>query len=393
MNNSYFLINVKNYKNYFLLTFFLITPFLNLMKVIFPNSIVYSILVTFLAIILICFFEYKKCINFNFLVLLIYLFILTIILHFMYQIIEYNFFSHWYVILYSLGILLVIFSMNFISIKDFFIKYYLSLLMYTYIIMGIFILYDYVLIEFKLEFLQLFYRSDAIDLKYRPLGLSGYPSMNSISIIFIYFLILHQYDIKGELFCITIFIFSILTVILVFIQQSGAGFLVLILSFIILFFRVNKKKLLMVFIIVAVIMVLVRDYVDFYKMSPKSILEVLLIFFKEFQNYWDNVKSMMDLLFGINGHIKYQGGELIYVNIISRLGLLFSLIYFFILIKIILMYRNIFFTIAIISLFVGSAHFGAAFSFWGNHFLITLIILNILDIEYTNLKLRNRVDI
>jgi len=393
VNNSYFLINVKNYKNYFLLTFFLITPFLNLMKVIFPNSIVYSILVTFLAIILICFFEYKKCINFNFLVLLIYLFILTIILHFMYQIIEYNFFSHWYVILYSLGILLVIFSMNFISIKDFFIKYYLSLLMYTYIIMGIFILYDYVLIEFKLEFLQLFYRSDAIDLKYRPLGLSGYPSMNSISIIFIYFLILHQYDIKGELFCITIFIFSILTVILVFIQQSGAGFLVLILSFIILFFRVNKKKLLMVFIIVAVIMVLVRDYVDFYKMSPKSILEVLLIFFKEFQNYWDNVKSMMDLLFGINGHIKYQGGELIYVNIISRLGLLFSLIYFFILIKIILMYRNIFFTIAIISLFVGSAHFGAAFSFWGNHFLITLIILNILDIEYTNLKLRNRVDI
>ena len=201
----------------------------------------------------------------------------------------------------------------------------------------------------------------------KPLGVFGQFSVTSTYIVFFYMILLSTgikiRDSKKLL---------LLILIVLLLQDSGSGYIALSALLLSSSYRFKYFRSSMIIIFLTLITIIIMNIVP--KISYIYIEWLYYYFYDLYLIYCNGVNSFSDILFGIDGSylLPIDFGPLF---MISKVGLLFFILYVSLIMHVILISRNIYITLSLIMLLISNLHYPILFYPLMNIFLPLLIIL------------------
>lgn len=345
--HNIFLIN----RNSILYVLFLFLPFFNILSHRIND---FALIIIILPLVFLSFVNFDS--NKKYSMKISYILLIILLLFNFYIIYQYNVNNGNTEILYYLKffgsfIFIFFYFVMFFNLEYFIINYYIKLIKYFVIIISISIIIDYIILHSYLDIsLQLMYSSEAYSYKTRPFGIFGQPSVNSTLLVFFYFLLLAHKDKINYKVLKNLFLLVTISIVL---QGSGSGFVSFAVLILALLFN-SKYKYYALFFIFLILLIVINNIIE------KISLEYMVVLLEHsntlITQWFDNIKSPLDLLFGgIHGGIDF--GPLF---ITSEVGLIY-----FILLTLLFLYMisraNFFEKYAIIILLIGNLHYPVIF--------------------------------
>ena len=383
-------------KQRLLLFLFLIAPFIHILKVNIGNGITYSLYVSILFILLLIHpvsNDFKSLFNNN--IFIFHLLLLNIFLVLCYKVIVYGVGNYFDILFYGAHVI-IFYSFIIIGIRDFVKKYYVYLLQYFFILSGLFIIADFIILNeskygYESSLMHDETKAIAIDPDgsirsrtdiYRPLGLFGQASVNSGVFVFLYILILAENYKHVFLSRLASIIYTLLAIVVVILQASGLGGIMLITFY--LLNKISMRRLTMYSIICALIYCLSFFYVgpfDFMisdKLTGPYIYSMLDLFFREWGEYSRKIYDIPSLLFGVNPLLSFESNEFGQIKLLARMGLLYFTLYIIWILLLIRKSPNKTYVLAFILLFTIGSHYEIMFWSYFMAFLWSLIYYRLL---------------
>jgi hypothetical protein len=267
-----------------------------------------------------------------------------------------------------------LFYVCFFNAREFFNNHGERLLKFYIVAFSGVTIIDYIILSYGFDIsLQLMYQEDSLSYHDRPFGISGQPSVNSVSMVFFYTLLrrfCNFYECK---------LYFLLMVVGVWLQGSGSGFLALLLLLCVFGLRRN-----LIFNLVSFPsgflfgFLILEQFERFNKISIKYFWEIMEVVFTQFSNWVmlterPSFGLIESLLFGgVSSGIDF--GPLF---LISNLGLPFFVLYLVLICMSLLKTRNRFERWSLIILITGNLHYPVMF-YTTMVFFLPLFLQNIL---------------
>jgi len=300
-------------------------------------------------------------------------------LNFMYQKINYSFDNYYFIQFFGAQIIFFLILYLFIDINMFFNKYFNKISIFILTIIFLSVCVDYLLINHGMLTSQLMYRPNLYSYYGKPFGIFGQFSINTTYMVV--FFLLYKYTEKTYNLKINLVLFLMVTSVII-LENSGSGYLAYAILLLVLF---SKNIIFRIFIIPIFIMSVV--YIILNNILNKLSLNYLIYNFEYFSSiitytYTNNIHSLNDILFGIDGnfHFPIDFGPLF---MIAKVGLVYFIAYCMIIFYIIFKGKNKFFRTALFILLLSNLHYPALF------YPIMNIILPILIIHIQNKQNKN----
>jgi len=300
------------------------------------------------------------------------LMILSLYISSIYQYIEYNTNNLYYIRFFGAQVFFFLLIIFFVNIEEFKKKYLEKFLLFIITVVFISVIIDYFLIKMGLESYSLMYKEYANSYKGKPLGVFGQFSITTSYIVFFY-LLLKNYKINISKYENMILFFMVTVVILL--ENSGTGYIAYMMLLYVMFSHYSKSKYMM-FPMITIFMILVLtnhvqkisiDYLSFLYTFVENII---------FNIYIHNINNVFDLLFGLDGNFNFpiDFGPLF---LISKVGLLYFILYSFAIFYLIYKNRSRYFRMAIFVLLFANLHYSALFYPVMNIVLPTLLVITL----------------
>jgi len=299
------------------------------------------------------------------------LMILILFISYMHQKINYSFNNMYYIQFFgSQAVFFLILSLfgNILIFKD---RYLEKFLLIIILLIFMFVLIDYILINSGFSHLQAFYRINLYSYENKPLGLFGQFSVNT-SYIVVFYMLLQSYNRLTKV--LNISLISMILFVLI-IENSGTGYM----SFILLIFSYllqNKLyKYLSIGILITIYIIIYSNILDKISIEYIDILYKYFIYLVKY-SYMEHIDTYADVIFGLNGNlnIAIDFGPMF---MIAKIGLLYTVLYIISLLYLIYRLSSIYAKMAIITLMLGNIHYPVLFYPIMNIFLPIIYIITI----------------
>ncbi|OHD96493.1 MAG: hypothetical protein A3E21_00855 [Sulfurimonas sp. RIFCSPHIGHO2_12_FULL_36_9] len=300
----------------------------------------------------------------------------SLYLSFIYQQLEYSFNNLYYIQFFGSQLLFFLGFGVFVNIKSFIIVHLENLFeIIIFLIFG-FVLFDFIMINIGMMTSQLMFMVDASSYYGKPLGLFGQFSITSTYIVVFYMLHLSFKSNTNKIKSIILFFLTTLTVLL---QDSGTGYIVYMFLIITIFYKSIVFRYLTIPMIFFIFIFFVQSNLiskisyDYFNYLYKYFDEIFTIV------YMNNVHSIIDFLFGIDGNYIFpiDFGPLF---IISKVGFLYFILYSIAIFYMIYKAPDRYIKMAIFLLVLSNIHYPTLF------YPIMNVLLPILFIYVTNYK-------
>lgn len=284
--------------------------------------------------------------------------LLILYFNYIYQLMYYEYNNLYFIYFFGSQIIFFIYFGFFIQV-DYFIKTYVSSFLFIGVVaLACVVVSDYIMIENGLIHYQLVY-NEYTSRSYltKPLGLFAQFSINSSYSVVFFLLYLHFSKMQNKKN--NIFLFALVTTTII-LQDSGTGYVAYFLLLVVLLYKIAFTKYILTPLLALCSFIIVKA-----NLIEKISAEYILYLYKLSQNileesYLKNVKSIWDILFGIDGNYNMTI-DLGPVYMIAKIGLLFFLFYSAILIYMIYLAPSRHIRIAIIILAFTNLHYPALF--------------------------------
>lgn len=245
-------------------------------------------------------------------------------------------------------------------------KYFL----YVFIVLSSSIIYDYLVLTFFNDASMRLFNNPSVSYQYKPLGIFGQFSVNSTYLIFFY--LVHIYCSKKSFFNPLL----ILLVASILMQQSGVGYILLLLSFL-YSMKIEKIGLANKFFLLYSILIL-TIFNFFFELSNKLSSDYLYYIFFTLPNKYisifiDEVR-ISSLLTGFD-YMNFFPIEITPLFLVSKIGFLYFVFYFFYLFYLYQIIPRGYLRLSIVIMGIGSFHYPAVFYVTGS-FLMPAIMLH-----------------
>ncbi len=316
------------------------------------------------------------------LVILLYPFLCIMILFcsYAYNIIYYDFNNLYFIQFFGSQVLFFYLLLFFVDVERFTIKSISKFIVWALMLMCAFVIIDYTLISLGMVTKQLSYNTDlAKSYLSQPLGLFRQFSINSTYIVVFYLLYLHFKNTSSN---VPLFLLVTISIVL---QGSGTGFVLYFMMLFTMFHHFFFFRYFVSFILMSIFVFLIANNI-----VDKISLDYLIFTYDYFysivyMHYFENIHSIYDFLFGIDGnyHLPIDFGP---IFMIGKVGFLYFLIYFIAIFYFIFKASDRFLSMALFCLVIGNLHYPALF------YPIMNIMLPLLAIYVLNNNKRKKIE-
>ena len=348
---------MKINRNSLLFKFLLFIPFVGILSNNLSTTLSYFVILLFIFALLL--FKIKTNQVDKTVSVFFTLMILSMFFSFIYQQIEYSYNNIYFIQFFGSQLFFFFVFTFFANIKNFINTYIESFFKYMIIIIFLSVIIDTILLENGLLTSQLMYKPDHPTYNSKPLGIFGQFSINSAYIVCFYLLYKgytnHRYiNHKNN------YILFIMVTITIILQDSGTGYIAYLLLFITLFYKNNIVK----YIFFPILFVLV-GLIIYNNIVAKISFDYFLYLYQYFENiisvvYIDNIYSLYDVLFGINGNYNFpiDFGPLF---LIAKVGLVYFILYSIAIFYLVYKSHNNYIRMAILILILSNIHYPTLF--------------------------------
>jgi hypothetical protein len=316
----------------------------------------YSYLVIVFFIVALLFFKINNQIV-KFHLLILSLFFINLYVVFLYQLFKYDFSNAYYIQFFGSQLLFFTIFYFFVSPIKLYTRYLNLFFEYTLYFIFISVVIDFILVSNGMDSSQLMYKPDLLSYHGKALGLFGQFSINTTySIVFyLFYLSFTQVtSIKKN-----VFLFILVTLVIL-LENSGTGYILYLTLIFTLFYKSLIFRLLIVpFAISAIFYIIQNNFID--KISFNYLSFTYYYFLEIFKvSYIDNIYSIYDFLFGIDGNYDFpiDFGPMF---MIAKVGFLYFFFYSIVIFYMIFEAPNRYFRMAIVSLLIANIHYPALF--------------------------------
>lgn len=256
------------------------------------------------------------------------------------------------------GLFLIILLINICYYKadDISKKIINPILKFYIVVFSLSIFIDFYILHSSLDIsLQPMYSVDDWSYFGRPFGITGQPSVNSVLLVFFYTYLLSRTSFRSSYVSFFLMFGGVL------LQGSGSGYIACLMLFFImlrqthLFVQVSVGSILMFIVIL-----LVENFKSFDKISLFYITGIIDVFYTQLLEWFDLLKMnmpMMSVLFGgVSSNIDF--GPLFFI---SNVGVIYALIFMFLIVLCIIAAQNSYQRFAIYILLIGNLHYPVLF--------------------------------
>ena len=341
--------------SYLLYLLVLFMPFVGVLKN--QGLITASYLGIILPMILLFFFKIKKHQVKKMPILIALIMEYILFLGFMYQKINYSFDNYYYIQFFGAQIIFFLILYSFVNINVFFDKYFNKICIFILSVIFLSIVMDYFLLNNGMSTLQLMYRPSLRSYLGKPMGIFGQFSINTTYAVICF--LLFKYTENNYNLKINLVLFFMLTVVII-LENSGSGYIAYMILLLVLFSRniIFKVFIIPVFIIFVVFIIL-------NNILEKISLDYVIYNFKYFSKiltytYTNNIHSLSDVLFGIDGNYNFpiDFGPLF---MIAKVGLIYFIAYSMIILYMLYKETNKFFRAVLLILLISNLHYPTLF--------------------------------
>lgn len=349
---------------YFFLIYML---FVNSITNRFSVEMAYSFIILFLGFIFVL--KTKQTFRLEYVVYASFM-VMVLSLSHLYQQIVYEHNNLYFIQFFGSQILFFIFFAFCIDIKLFENLYLEKFLRLAIVVIFLFVIIDFVLLQLDLASWQPMYREYAKSYRFKPLGLFGQFSVTTTYSVVFYLLYL-SLDKKVNLFSsVVLFIFVSIVILL---QNSGTGYIVYTLMLCTLFYHFKLFKV----VLIPLTLILVSSIILSGAVTKIS-LEYLWILVNDhalflINEYSEKVNSILDIFLGI-GYGDIDFGPYFFIG---NIGLLYFILYSIILFYMMWKNKNIYYRMAMVSLMFGNLHYPVLFYPLMNVFMPLLLLMTL----------------
>ncbi len=278
-------------------------------------------------------------------------------LNFMHQKINYSFDNYYFLQFFGIQIIFFLIFYFFVNINVFFDKYFNKLSIFILSVIFLSIVIDYFLLNNGMLTSQLMYRPDLWSYFGKPMGIFGQFSINTTYAVI--FLLLFKYTEKSYNLKINLVLFFMLTVVII-LENSGSGYI----AYVILLFVFFSKNIIFKAFIIPIFAILVV-FIILNNILEKFSLDYIIYNFEYFSKivtytYTNNIHSLSDVLFGIDGNYNFpiDFGPLF---MIAKVGLMYFIAYSMTIFYMLYKEKNKFFRAVLFILLISNLHYPTLF--------------------------------
>ncbi len=313
---------------------------------------------------------------------LLYSFIsfVCLLISYLYNLYQYNFNNLYFFQFFGSQVLFFYLLPFFVDVERFILKDINKFIIGALVLICLFIMIDSYLISLGMVNKQLSFNSNlAENYLHQPLGLFRQFSVNATYAIVFYLLYLHFKNTSTNV--VLLFFLVTFSIIL---QNSGTGFILYVMMLLTIFYHFFFFRYFVSFILISIFVFLVMN-----NMIEKISLDYFIFSYEYFYsivdiNYFENVHSMFDFLFGIDGNYKLpiDFGP---IFMIGKVGFLYFLLYSIAIFYLIFKAPDRFLKMALLCLVIGNIHYPTLF------YPIMNIMLPLLAIYILNYNKRKKL--